>query len=255
MADKSEPYNLKAIRRLLQRAFTTEELHELFHLASTPELRKVVYEFMPGDSQAAMVRKALHYCASRSLLAEMLVEIKVVDPEAYAMYEEMLLTPPGTWWDWILQRWRDLAFVATAILVLGGMLSLLLVLVLPKLADADGDGLTNAEESELGTHQMMVDSDFDGLSDFEEANGITEPTNSDTDGDGLTDGKESELGTNPLARDSDGDTLGDGEEVYVLGTSPLHADTDGDGEIDSTDTDPAGPTVSSSSTPEPAPEQ
>lgn len=250
MADEPEQYNLKAIRRLLEDAFTDTELQELFYLASRSELYDVVSQFMPGDSQRAMARKAVRYCASRSLLAEMLVEVKAVNPRAYAKHEEMLQAPPGTWRDWIRRRWRDLAFVATAILVFGGMLALLLALVLPRLADADGDGLTNAEESRWGTHQMRVDSDYDGLSDLEEVNGITEPNNSDTDGDGLTDGKESELGTNPLVRDTDGDALGDGLEVYVVGTNPLVADTDGDGEIDSQDPEPIGPP-----TPSPAPEQ
>jgi hypothetical protein len=241
MADEPELYNLKAIRRLLEDAFTGEELRDLFYLASRPELHQVVKQFLPGDSQSAMVRKAVRYCDSRSLLAEMLVEVKAVNPQAYARHEEMCHAPPGTWRDWIRQRWRDLAFVATAILVLGGMLALLLALVLPQLVDADGDGLTNAEESRWGTHQMMVDSDHDGLSDAEEVHGITEPNNPDTDGDGLTDGKESELGTNPLARDTDGDALGDGLEVYVVGTDPLVSDTDGDGEIDSEDLEPLGP--------------
>ena len=250
MVEEPEQYNLKAIRRLLEDTFASEELQELFYLASRPELHEVVHQFLPGDSQSAMVRKAVRYCASRSLMAEMLVEVKAVNPRAYAKHEEMLHAPPGTWRDWIRQRWRDLAFVATAILVLGGMLTLLLVLVLPRLADADGDGLTNAEESRWGTHQMMVDSDHDGLSDAEEVHGITEPNNSDTDGDGLTDGKESEWGTNPLVRDTDGDALGDGLEVYVVGTNPIVADTDGDGEIDSQDPEPIGPP-----TPSPAPEQ
>ena len=74
-------------------------------------------------------------------------------------------------------------------------------------ADPDGDGLTNAEESELGT----------------------DPEDDDTDGDLLDDGEEIELGTDPLDGDSDGDGLLDGEEVLLLGTDPLEEDTDGDG--------------------------
>ncbi|NRT10792.1 gliding motility-associated-like protein [Flavobacterium sp. 14A] len=76
-------------------------------------------------------------------------------------------------------------------------------------ADCDSDGVTNQDESVLGT----------------------DPLKPDTDGDGLTDGEEVTLGTNPLNLDTDGDGLKDGEEV-ILGTDPLNPDTDGDGVID-----------------------
>ena len=47
--------------------------------------------------------------------------------------------------------------------------------------DSDEDGLTNAEEKELGT----------------------DPKNADSDGDGLNDGDEKGFGTDPLKADSD----------------------------------------------------
>lgn len=73
-------------------------------------------------------------------------------------------------------------------------------------SDSDGDGLTYAEELELGTR----------------------PDLSDSDGDELDDGEEVELGTNPLERDSDGDGLSDRQEVEETETNPLESDSDDD---------------------------
>ncbi len=60
--------------------------------------------------------------------------------------------------------------------------------------DTDGDGLTDAEEKQLGTN----------------------PKKADTDGDGLTDKEELELGTNPLVKDTDGDGVPDGKDKCPL---------------------------------------
>ena len=55
--------------------------------------------------------------------------------------------------------------------------------------DADADGLTNAEEWDLGTHPRSGDTDADGLSDFDEVMVAgTDPTDPDSDGDGVLDG-------------------------------------------------------------------
>lgn len=65
--------------------------------------------------------------------------------------------------------------------------------------DADGDGLTNIEEYELGTDVNDADTDGDGLADGEEVNGgdsgvVTDPLLSDSDGDGISDGLEITMG-------------------------------------------------------------
>ncbi len=111
--------------------------------------------------------------------------------------------------------------------------------------DTDGDGLTDAEEAELGTDPNSADTDGDGLSDGEEVNDYdTDPTNADTDGDGLEDGPEvNSYDTDPTNADTDGDGLEDGEEVNEYRTDPTNTDSDGDGlndydEVMEHDTDP-----------------
>jgi outer membrane protein OmpA-like peptidoglycan-associated protein len=135
-------------------------------------------------------------------------------------------------------------------------------------ADPDHDGLTNAQEKELGTDRKKADTDGDGLSDGEEVNtyktnalkddsdgdGLkdgdevkvyrTDANKPDTDGDGLTDGDEvTKYKTDPLKADTDGDGLSDGDEVTKYKTDALKADTDGDGlsdgdEVNTRKTDP-----------------
>jgi hypothetical protein len=64
--------------------------------------------------------------------------------------------------------------------------------------DSDKDGLTDAEEEELGTSPLSEDTDGDGLFDREEVMvWETDPLNPDTDGDGYPDGSEVDAGYNP----------------------------------------------------------
>src|SRR5207249_2284949 len=74
-------------------------------------------------------------------------------------------------------------------------------------ADADRDGLTNAEEVARGTDPQNKDTDGDGLPDAAETGtGVftdaghtgTQPANPDTDGGGESDGDEVKAGRNPL---------------------------------------------------------
>jgi outer membrane protein OmpA-like peptidoglycan-associated protein len=136
---------------------------------------------------------------------------------------------------------------------LSGVAGITLVAESPN-ADPDLDGLTNAEEKQLGTNKKVADTDGDGLNDGDEVrkyktdplkvdsdnDGLkdgdevrlekTDPNKADTDGDGLTDGDElTKYKTDPLKADTDGDGLKDGEEVTKYKTDPLKADTDGDG--------------------------
>lgn len=64
--------------------------------------------------------------------------------------------------------------------------------------DTDGDGLSDAEEDQLGTDLTLTDTDADGLNDAEEVRMYgTDPLNQDTDGDGFVDGVEVANGFNP----------------------------------------------------------
>ena len=118
----------------------------------------------------------------------------------------------------------------------------------PNNPDTDGDGLTDGDEvNNYGTDPLTADSDGDGLSDGDEVNSYnTDPLKADTDGDGLNDGEEvNEYRTDPTAADSDGDGLNDYEEVMEYETDPNNPDTDGDGISDGDEvangTDPNDP--------------
>ncbi len=91
--------------------------------------------------------------------------------------------------------------------------------------DTDGDGLTDAQETAIGTDPTKVDSDGDGVDDKTEVgSSVTNPT--DTDGDGTIDA---------LDTDDDGDGLLTAEEDYS-GT-PQTTDSDSDGTPDYLDKD------------------
>lgn len=94
-------------------------------------------------------------------------------------------------------------------------------------SDPDGDGLTNAEERELGTLSTVADTDGDGLDDGEEVlEHGTDPTVRDTDQDGFEDGEEVAAGTDgadpldyPASRWPDGsERVPDDARAWTVGS-------------------------------------
>ncbi len=74
----------------------------------------------------------------------------------------------------------------------------------PRMADRDGDGLSDRAEQKLGTDPDNPDTDGDGLSDGEEVALGTDPNDPDTDHDGIDDADDPD----PLGDDAD-DPAGD----------------------------------------------
>ncbi|MBN1153449.1 OmpA family protein [candidate division KSB1 bacterium] len=130
----------------------------------------------------------------------------------YALHDEMDYTAEGA---------KDAYVTATAGLTL----------VVPSNKDVDNDGLLRSDEKKLGTDPKLADTDGDGITDGDEALKLfTDPLKMDTDGDGISDYDEINVNkTDPLKTDSDDDKLSDYEEMTAYKTNPLAADTDGDG--------------------------
>lgn len=72
------------------------------------------------------------------------------------------------------------------------------VIINKSVGDTDRDGLSDKEETKIGSDPQKSDTDGDGLSDYEEVNVYkTDPKKSDTDGDGHLDGVEVSSGYDP----------------------------------------------------------
>jgi len=70
--------------------------------------------------------------------------------------------------------------------------------------DSDGDGVSNSDEYDKGTHPLEADTDGDGTSDYEEIYRYgTDPLLADTDRGGSSDTYEISSGGNPLHPDDD----------------------------------------------------
>lgn len=105
---------------------------------------------------------------------------------------------------------------------------------------AVGAALTVAVATQSGaaTQAAMTavvegDTDLDGLTNQQETALGTDPNNADTDADGLRDGDEVLIySTDPKVRDSDNDLLTDFDEINTYKTNPRSGDSDADGVAD-----------------------
>ncbi|MBL9168141.1 MAG: hypothetical protein JNN07_10405 [Verrucomicrobiales bacterium] len=98
----------------------------------------------------------------------------------------------------------------------------------PRLADTDGDGLSDYEERLLQLDARSIDTDGDLLSDADERNiYLSNPAMQDTDGDSggnsafFDKGEFEQFGTSPRLADTDADGVSDREEVLTNSTNPL----------------------------------
>ncbi|MCM1530192.1 MAG: hypothetical protein NC093_09390 [Alistipes sp.] len=98
-------------------------------------------------------------------------------------------------------------------------------------ADSDGDGLSNAQETALGTDPQLSDTDDDNLSDYDELYVYgTDPLNPDMDGDGLDDGDEPHIGLDP----TNPETFGIPDAEYKV-EQTISADSDVLADINTTE--------------------
>src|SRR5262249_32940800 len=92
----------------------------------------------------------------------------------------------------------------------------------------DGTRATNVTPKPVPNFMVrFIDSDRDGLSDAEEAQLGTDPHNADTNGDGISDAEAIKLGISATNMDMDGDGVSNAAE-RAAGTNPFLTDTDGD---------------------------
>ena len=110
--------------------------------------------------------------------------------------------------------------------------------ILDKDEDPDGDGLTNLQESNLGTNMIVKDTDHDGLTDYEEAMIYhTDPLNPDTDGDGVNDGTEIAISSDPLTAETSFATtlqsnrVGSGDNTAIDISVTMHSGAEGAGTL------------------------
>ena len=185
---------------------------------------------LTGGDRVERIRKWVHDIGGPTKL----VDIAEKAADAAELYRST--TSKGS-------RLGGLVKVGLAILIIGGVIVAIVLAIqnggadesptplpaVPADDDRDGDGLTDAQESEIGTDPFNPDTDGDELPDGAEVFDYdTDPRDPDTDDDGLSDGTDEIMrmseefgsGTDPTNPDTDGDGYGDGQEIE-MGTNPL----------------------------------
>ena len=103
--------------------------------------------------------------------------------------------------------------------------------------DDDNDGLTDIEETALGTNSLLADTDGDNVGDNADAFPNDRTETADSDSDGVGDNADAFPNDASETADSDGDGTGDNADAFPNDASET-ADSDGDGVGDNADAFP-----------------
>jgi AAA+ ATPase superfamily predicted ATPase len=83
-----QEYNIGAIRKLLTRAFSDEELTQFCY--DTPTLRPVYEQFSSGMGKSLKIQILIEYVERKSLMADLLAQMKEINPSQYETFEKDL---------------------------------------------------------------------------------------------------------------------------------------------------------------------
>lgn len=79
-------YNIRAIRKLLTTAFSTDESLRQFCM-DFPELRPVTERFSSGMGKDQMIQRLIEFCESKVLTLRLLELVEEDNPDAYAQFK------------------------------------------------------------------------------------------------------------------------------------------------------------------------
>jgi hypothetical protein len=94
-AETAPSYSHKAVRDLLEAAFTSDELRRLFLYTENLQLRPLIRYFSSNDGLVQMIDRVIEFCSTRALLPDLLADVKSQNPRQYARFEDLLR--PYTW--------------------------------------------------------------------------------------------------------------------------------------------------------------
>lgn len=92
MPNRTQSYNLAVVQDLLLAAFTADDLRRLVLYTSRQALKPIIHQFASGDGLTAMAEKAITYCHKQDCFADLLAEVKRINPRQYARFEAQLLS-------------------------------------------------------------------------------------------------------------------------------------------------------------------
>lgn len=120
-----EEYDVASIRRLIENAFTAQQLERFCH--DRPAFRPVLRDFGPGHSFADMVEAVITFCEKEVLFSDLLAEICALKPRACEEYIGWGPLPPSPplqrpgWWEKLVSHRLALIAILGIVLVLAAV--------------------------------------------------------------------------------------------------------------------------------------